>query len=179
MSQLHGYSTPTNTADFTARRAEGPNPATIPLSRLRLYYERPLKAHAIRDWISSHPRIALPVIAFLIGTLSYTFFDPIRAFFVRSKLEGVWDLERYSLIKWVRQKLGLFSSFGFLRSSATGANDGNVEAIGKNAWHDRVEAERSVETWLSEYPSTFITITGPPGSGKVSLVSRVLKRQEK
>jgi hypothetical protein len=72
---------------------------TVPLSRLRLYYERPLKAHAIRDWISGHPRIALPVLAFLIGTLSYTFFDPIRAFFVRSKLEGVWDLNKYTLIK--------------------------------------------------------------------------------
>jgi len=56
----------------------------------------------------------LPALAFLIGTLSYTvstpssglrkeangqFFDPIRAFFVRSKLEGTWDLENYSLIK--------------------------------------------------------------------------------
>jgi hypothetical protein len=42
------------------------------LSRLRIYYERPLKAHAVRDWISGHPRIALPIIFFLFGTLSYT-----------------------------------------------------------------------------------------------------------
>ena len=70
--QLHGFSTPTNTADYTLR-ASGQSPSTpSPLSRLRIYYERPLKAHAIRDWISAHPRIALPVIAFLIGTLSYT-----------------------------------------------------------------------------------------------------------
>ena len=44
----------------------------IPLSRLRLYYDRPLKAHAIRDWMSAHPRLVIPIIAFLIGTLSYT-----------------------------------------------------------------------------------------------------------
>ena len=70
--QLHGYSTPTNTADCTLRASGQPSPSSITLSRLRLYYERPLKAHAFRDWISGHPRIALPVLGFLIGTLSYT-----------------------------------------------------------------------------------------------------------
>ncbi|EIW66338.1 hypothetical protein TREMEDRAFT_40986 [Tremella mesenterica DSM 1558] len=169
--RLHGYSTPTNTGDHTLR-ASGSDPS-IPLSRLRIYYERPLKAHAVRDWISGHPRIALPVIAFLIGTLSYTFFDPIRAFFVRSKLEGVWDLEKYSVIKYLRSKLSL-SSLGF-RSSPPSLPD----AIGKDAWQDRVEAEKSVQRWLAEYPSTFITITGPSGSGKMSLVTRVLGKAEK
>lgn len=70
--QLHGYSTPTNTADFTLRASGQPANDKITLSRLRLYYERPLKAHAIRDWLSSHPRLVLPAVAFLIGTLSYT-----------------------------------------------------------------------------------------------------------
>lgn len=69
--QLHGLSTPTNTADFTLIKSSATATAP-PLSRLRLYYERPLKAHAIRDWLSSHPRIVLPIVAFLIGTLSYT-----------------------------------------------------------------------------------------------------------
>jgi len=36
-----------------------------------------------------------------------------------------------------------------------------------------------VERWLSEYPSTFITLTGPPGSGKQNLLNRVLKKEEK
>lgn len=27
------------------------------------------------------------------------FFDPIREFFVRSKLEGTWDIESYSMVK--------------------------------------------------------------------------------
>nr|XP_018263526.1 exonuclease [Kwoniella dejecticola CBS 10117]OBR85684.1 exonuclease [Kwoniella dejecticola CBS 10117] len=175
---LHGFSTPTNTADFTLKTSGSASSSTIPKSRLRIFYERPLKAHAIRDWISAHPRIALPVIAFLIGTLSYTFFDPIRAFFVRSKLEGVWDIEQYSLIKTLRQKFVLPTSFGFLSSSSANTGE-SEEAIGKDAWQDRVEAEKDVERWLSEYPSTFITITGPPGSGKVSLVSRVLKQQAK
>ncbi|WRT67442.1 uncharacterized protein IL334_004413 [Kwoniella shivajii] len=175
---LHGFSTPTNTADFTLKTSGSTSSSTIPKSRLRIYYERPLKAHAIRDWISAHPRLALPVIAFLIGTLSYTFFDPIRAFFVRSKLEGVWDIEQYSLIKTIRQKFVLPTSFGFL-STSTASTGESEETIGKDAWQDRVEAEKEVERWLAEYPGTFITITGPPGSGKVSLVSRVLKQQGK
>ncbi|KIS00931.1 exonuclease [Cryptococcus deuterogattii 2001/935-1] len=178
INALHGYSTPTNTADFTIRALSSATDKPIPLSRLRLFYERPLKAHALRDWISSHPRLVLPVIAFLIGTLSYTFFDPIRAFFVRSKLEGVWDINEYSLIKKLRQKFVLPTSFGFLDSS-TAETENSEDAIGKNAWADRVEAEKGVEEWLAEYPSTFITITGPPGSGKSSLVTRVLKQQDK
>ncbi|WVQ78611.1 hypothetical protein IAT38_000697 [Cryptococcus sp. DSM 104549] len=177
INTLHGYSTATNTADFTLRVTGAPSASPITTSRLRLYYERPLKAHAIRDWIAAHPRLALPVLAFLIGTLSYTFFDPIRAFFVRSKLEGVWDIEKYSLIQSLRQKLVLPSSFGFLHGSPADPNP--EDAVGKNAWKDRVEAEKGVEQWLDEYPSTFITITGPPGSGKASLVARVLKQQDK
>ena len=66
------------------------------------------------------------------------------------------------------------TSLGFLRSRKP-----VEDPIGKDAWKDRVEAEKSVERWLSEYPSTFITVTGPPGSGKTSLVSRVLQRQNK
>ncbi|ORX33380.1 RNA12 protein-domain-containing protein [Kockovaella imperatae] len=173
---LHGYSTPTNTADFIARITGDTAPGSIALSRLRIYYESQRKAHAIRDFLNSHPRIVLPALAFLIGTLSYTLFDPIRAFFVRSNLEGVFDLESYSIVKMIRSKFSSSFSFG---SSSNGPADGPDETLGKNAWKDRVEAEKTVERWLSEYPSTFITITGPPGSGKASLVSRVLGKQAK
>lgn len=42
------------------------------ITRLALGFERPLKAHAIRDWIAGHPRIVVPVVVFLFGTLTYT-----------------------------------------------------------------------------------------------------------
>ncbi len=41
-------------------------------TRIRAQYQHPLQVHAVRDWISSHPRITLPVIVFLLGTLTYT-----------------------------------------------------------------------------------------------------------
>ena len=81
----------------------------------------------------------------------------------------------------LRQRFVLPTSLGFLRSSSSASptSGSSDDAIGKDAWQDRVEAEKDVERWLAEYPSTFITITGPPGSGKFSLVSRVLKQQDK
>lgn len=50
---------------------------TISTTRMRASYEKPLQAHAVRNWLSSHPKIVLPVLAFLLGTLTYTvhFFD--------------------------------------------------------------------------------------------------------
>ncbi|KAG5651524.1 hypothetical protein H0H81_008336 [Sphagnurus paluster] len=55
-------------------------------TRLRTAYQRPVQAHAIRDWMSSHPKILLPLLAFLLGALTYTIFDPIRSFMVQGKM---------------------------------------------------------------------------------------------
>lgn len=41
-------------------------------TRLAVLYERPIKAHVINDWVTSHPRIVLPIVFFLLGTLTYT-----------------------------------------------------------------------------------------------------------
>ena len=35
-------------------------------------FERPIKAHAVRDWITGHPRLVIPVVVFLLGSLTYT-----------------------------------------------------------------------------------------------------------
>ncbi len=85
------------------------------------------------------------------------FFDPIRAFFVRAHVEGIWHIEGYPLIKWLRSKV---SSTGFsfaLSSKAAGSGDTPVEgdAVGKDAWKDRVEAEKTVIGWLDEFPGGY------------------------
>ncbi|WVO14164.1 hypothetical protein L204_101795 [Cryptococcus depauperatus] len=181
---LHGYSTATNTSDFNLRLSQD---LKITKSRLRIYYERPIKAHAVRDWISGHPKLVLPVIAFLIGTLSYTFFDPIRAFFVRSKLEGVWDMDRYSLVKAIRAQFTSSSSHtqsplsdpSPTDSSTLTDTNGGQDAVGKSAWKDRMDSERTLLQNLKEWPSTFIVVSGPSGSGKESLVQRVRSEVKK
>lgn len=63
VSCLHGISVPVG-EDAKPGVEEGPK------TTLKFSYESPIKAHAVQDWISSHPRIALPVLAFLLGTFS-------------------------------------------------------------------------------------------------------------
>jgi hypothetical protein len=42
------------------------------VTRIRTQYQQPLQAHVVRDWVSSHPRITLPILVFVLGTLTYT-----------------------------------------------------------------------------------------------------------
>ena len=166
--QLHGLSTPTNTRDFTLlrdSRASGATQPVIPRTRLRLFYERPIKAHAIRTWLSTHPRIVIPLAAFLIGTLSYTFFDPVRAFFVKAKVDGYWDLEGYSIVKRLRGMVTSYTGYSFAdqaaREGVSGVSAAAVfgdddeqheEGVGKSAWSEREEAEKQIVGWLGEVP---------------------------
>jgi len=173
---MHGFLSPIKTADYDLAQNQ-PAATNIPTSRLRLYYERPLKAHYVRTWMSDHPRIVLPIVAFLLATLSYTFFDPIRSFFVRSHVEGVWNLEQYTVVKFVKETV--YNPIAKLLGTRIARRRRNVDDLGKASWRDRLEAERNVERWLNEYPSTFIVVTGPPGSGKHDLINRVIQSEKK
>lgn len=171
---LHGFNSPTKSADYDIKEVPSDK---VPLSRLRIYYERPLKAHYIRTWVTDHPRISIPVLAFLIATLSYTFFDPIRSFFVRSEIEGVFNLEEYPIVRFVREKI--YDPINKLFSSGSKRRTHGVEHLGRASWKDRLEAEDKVKNWLAEYPSTFIVVSGPPGSGKHDLVQHIIKDEAK
>lgn len=39
---------------------------------LHTIYEAPIQGHAIRDWLSNHPKIVLPVLFTLLATVTYT-----------------------------------------------------------------------------------------------------------
>ena len=41
-------------------------------TRLRAGYQRPIQVHVIRDWMSNHPKIMLPLLLFFFGTVTYT-----------------------------------------------------------------------------------------------------------
>lgn len=43
---------------------------------LKMVYEQHAKAHAWRDWIFNHPRIVIPVLAALVGSMTIMIFDP-------------------------------------------------------------------------------------------------------
>lgn len=64
---LHGIYVPSGLST-----SGDPSSPTTQKTRLRTSYESPIKGHVIRDWISKHPKTFLPVLLFLLGTLTYT-----------------------------------------------------------------------------------------------------------
>lgn len=44
----------------------------IDKTRLRTSFVPPVQGHIIRGWIAKHPRIVIPIVVFLLGTLTYT-----------------------------------------------------------------------------------------------------------
>jgi hypothetical protein len=57
---------------FTFQEDKKSDNAEAKPTRFRLIYQQAVQAHVIRDWMSSHPKIVLPIAVFLLGTLTYT-----------------------------------------------------------------------------------------------------------
>jgi len=66
----------------------GQDSSTAKPTRLATIYDYSLKGHVIRDWLSSHPRIVVPLLVFLLGALSYAvrFATPFPRLFISNSL---------------------------------------------------------------------------------------------
>ncbi|KAF9234783.1 RNA12 protein-domain-containing protein [Melanogaster broomeanus] len=137
------------------------------ITRLETAYQRPIQAHAIRAWLTAHPRIALPILFFLLGTLTYTIFDPIRALFIEGKLLNWFDYREYGLYKWLRA-----NTLDRLSLSSASAD---TATINQEGWKERKEAEIALRSYLSDPPSTLAFVHGPQGSGKSRMVSAIMQ----
>ncbi|KAF8589948.1 exonuclease [Ramaria rubella] len=144
------------------------------LTRLITAYERPLKPHLIREWLASHPRIVFPVLVFLLGTLTYTVFDPIRAIAVQAKVMGWLDYRKFAVTRWLRR-----NALDRLIMSSSGARGESQGPIDTSVWKDRQEAESALDSYLSDYPSTITFLHGPAGSGKSQLLRSVLEQSDR
>ncbi|GAA5890442.1 hypothetical protein JCM6882_002922 [Rhodosporidiobolus microsporus] len=139
-----------------------------PTTILRILYAERHHSNYVKDWITSHPRITIPALVALIGTVSYAVFDPIREFFVKSRVEGTFDADQWVIVRWLKKEtLGRLGLTG-QRAGALG----NATATGIEK--EREEAKEQLEGWLRDVPDTFIVVTGPRGSGKTALVDEVL-----
>ncbi|CEQ40813.1 SPOSA6832_02487, partial [Sporobolomyces salmonicolor] len=159
---------------------------------LRILYQPRNHTSGFKDFITSHPRITLPLLVALLGGVSYAIFDPVREFFVRAKVERTFEAERWGAVRWLkRETIGRLGStlegFGFGKERGA---EGQVSGIER----EREQAREQVEGWLKDVPGewssvnmlvmskmlmfvktdTFIIITGPRGSGKTALVDEVL-----
>ncbi|KIJ60595.1 hypothetical protein HYDPIDRAFT_32020 [Hydnomerulius pinastri MD-312] len=140
-------------------------------TRLQTVYQRPIQAHAIRDWLTAHPRIVLPILFFLLGTLTYTIFDPIRAICVEGKMLNWFDYREYALYKWVRTN-------ALDRLSLSSVPPG-VGTSDQDVWKERKEAETALKSYLSDLPSTVTFVHGPQGSGKSRMLSAVIQESDR
>ncbi|KAK7415820.1 mitochondrial escape protein 2 [Neonectria punicea] len=129
-------------------------------TKLRLSYQKRVKAHSIWNWLTNHPRIVLPVIAALIAGLSVVVFDPIREFFIKLHIQHSLDFKDSRVYKWFKKQTGNFSL-----GSKKNKGDG-LDAV----WKHRRDAIDQVHSWLDETSDTFIVVTGPKGSGKVEMI---------
>ncbi|KAG7452882.1 exonuclease [Guyanagaster necrorhizus] len=134
------------------------------VTRLSTKYDYPIRVHAVRDWLSSHPRIVLPIVVFLLGTLTYTIFDPLRSLMIQGKLEDWFDIREFKIYQWLRKNT-LDRLYSASQVSPFTANDG---------WKERKEAETAVRTYLADLPTTITFVHGPQGSGKSTMLQTVL-----
>ncbi|KAM5539125.1 hypothetical protein V8D89_007348 [Ganoderma adspersum] len=141
-------------------------PVSSSTTILRTSYAQPIAAHAVRDYIASHPRIFLPVLFFLLGTVTYAIFDPIRVVMVEGKVNDWFDYKQFKVYKWL--------SDNYLTSSSEEEEESPL-AGGQGAWKERREAEEGVKKYLADFPNTVTFIHGPQGSGKSRMLSRLLK----
>ncbi|THG98922.1 hypothetical protein EW026_g3341 [Hermanssonia centrifuga] len=139
------------------------------LTRLRTTYERPIQAHAIRDYISGHPKIFLPIFVFLLGSLTYTIFDPMREFMVEGKLNDWFDHRQYKVYKWLRSNM--LDHF----TTAPTTEEGFSAPILGAEWKERQDAEHALKSFLTDLPNTVTFLFGPKGSGKTHMMQRILK----
>ncbi|KAK2733201.1 mitochondrial escape protein 2 [Myotisia sp. PD_48] len=128
---------------------------------LQLSYERKLKANFIKNWVFNHPRIVIPVIAAILATITVIIFDPIRTFFIKTRIAVPLHLQDNKFWMWIQKQAtkanSLFSFHADQRSDS-----GGLSAI----WKDRQDDIQQIKNWLIEGNDTFIVVHGPRGSGK-------------
>ncbi|KAL8899001.1 MAG: hypothetical protein Q9207_006416 [Kuettlingeria erythrocarpa] len=131
---------------------------------LKLVYEQRAKARFWREWIFSHPRIVVPIVAALLASAAVTIFDPIRTFFIKCHVSQAFHLTENSLYKWFRSQLTRANEI--LTFKQRKGDDAGFSAV----WDDRRGDIEQIRTWLMETADTFIVVQGPRGSGKRELV---------
>ncbi|CAL1704048.1 unnamed protein product [Somion occarium] len=144
------------------------SPSATTKTRLKTSYQQPIQAHAVRDYVTSHPRIFLPILFFLLGTLTYTIFDPIRALMVEGKMNNWFDFRQFRIYKWLRDNT--VQRFSFSQGA-----EGETPSPKDGAWKERLDAQDTLERYLSDMPNTVAFIHGPQGSGKTRMLTIVLQ----
>lgn len=148
---------------------------------LHLQYMPTERVNHIASFISSHQRIAIPVILALLATTAVLIFEPIREQFIEIKIKS-WKSYKNN---WLFR--ALFVPYKFVMSrisdgrhflddsleSITGSQRLSVELDDVESdiiWTERSEKAKEVRFLISENANTFIVVKGPKGSAEREFV---------
>ncbi|GBC02865.1 hypothetical protein RclHR1_04870008 [Rhizophagus clarus] len=145
---------------------------TVNGTRLNIVYDMPLKTNMVYNWMASHPRITVPLIAATVAGITYTIFDPIRVFFITSKTTQRFNLQENRLYKWLRKE-----TIDLLMAFREKSDDEDESFDDLSTWKEREQEESKLRNWLKEPPETFIVLLGPNGSGKSSLINKIIQEK--
>ncbi|KAG1501423.1 hypothetical protein G6F47_003208 [Rhizopus delemar] len=134
-------------------------------TRLNIVYERQMRTNVVKDWLVSHPRITIPLLAAIFAGITYAVFDPIRIFFVTSKVTQRFNPQEYAFYRWLRKE-----TWDRLIQP-----DSIQQSTQSSPWADDFEHTEKLRAWLAESPETFIVVTGNKGSGKSALVKAAIR----
>ena len=151
-SCMHGYTVPPTEG--------GSKDGTV----LKLVYKKKKRAGIMWDWLVNHPRLTIPLLAALLGTLAVWIFDPIRTWFIKAHVTRFFHISDLRFFRWFRSQAD--KSIEYLKLRRKQTEDPGLRAI----WDDRSKSIEQLRTWLMETADTFIVIQGPRGSGKKELV---------
>ncbi|KAF7311650.1 hypothetical protein MKEN_01068400 [Mycena kentingensis (nom. inval.)] len=141
----------------------GPN---APPTKLNLVYTSHFfdQSNQFGEWVSKHPRIALPILFFLLGGITYTIFDPIRYLMVKSRLDGWFDIKEYRIGRYLHDKSVEYRIF----------NEPKHITETEEVWKEREQAEKDTRAYLTDWPTTVAFVHGPQGSGKTRMLNAIL-----
>ncbi|KAJ2905158.1 mitochondrial escape protein 2 [Zalerion maritima] len=131
---------------------------------LRLSYEERPKTNWFWNWVKSHPRVVIPIIAAVVAAVTVAVFDPIRTFFVKMHIQGTFNLANSKLYRWFK------SQTSDLLPPGLGKRKNDEQKSLGTIWEHRKEMIKKIRTWLLEQAESIIVIQGPRGSGKKELL---------
>ena len=132
---------------------------------LRLTYQQQQKFGWIKEWMFSHPRIVVPLLAALVAGISIAIFDPLRTLAVKAHITRAFHVEDNVVYKWFQRQSKILINRVKLLQRYRHAEPG-MSAV----WEERKDEIEQIQAWLMETADTFIVVTGPRGSGKRDLV---------
>jgi hypothetical protein len=135
-------------------------------SRLDVGYDPFIHDFWFWNWITSHPRIVLPIILALLGILSLVIFDPIRIYSIEAEIKDEFRVKKiyHYILSWFSFGVDKLKN-SLWDSKNKSRNLSNLKSL------EQLQALEKLELNLHGTPENIILVHGPPGSGKSDLVS--------